>query len=106
MTVTTLNPPNPPVTAKSDLERLLDHRICGSYPFNDTRFDAIHVRLSEAYALLSIIEDGCEEGGAFTAANFDIQSRAICGLQRLIAEADFYAERLCDSTKGRGHAEL
>lgn len=100
MTVSTLPPPKPTVTAKSDLQRLRDHRICGSTPLGDTGFDAIHVRLSEAYAVLSIIEAGCEDGGAFDNSNSEIQSRAICAVQRMVAEADFEAERFYDSKEG------
>lgn len=105
MAVIPLDPPKAKVTAKSDLERFRDHGICGSYPLGDTGFDGVNTLLSEAYALLSIIEAGCEDGGAFDGANGDIRSRAIRAVQRLIAQADF--EAISNGTiKGRGHAEL
>ena len=92
MAVIPLPPPPTQVTApQSDLERFRDHSICGSHPLSDSGPDGVHTLLGEAYALLSIIEAGCEEGGAFDGANALIRSRALCAVQRLIAEADFMA---------------
>ncbi len=102
MAVIPLDPPKPKVTAQTDLERFRDHSICGSYPLNDSGPDGVHTLLGEAYAVLSVIEAGCEEGGAFDGANSIIRSRALCAIQRLIAQADFEAISY-RTTKGSDH---
>lgn len=103
MAVTAIDPTRRGATpALTDFQRLRDHRICGSYPLNEDGFDAVHTRLSEAYALLALLDNACTEGkgDAFETLNSEIQGRAINGIQRLIAEADFEAELMHGSAKG------
>ena len=68
---------------------------------NENGFDAVHTRLSEAYALLALLDNACTEGkgDAFETLNSEIQGRAINGIQRLIAEADFEAELMHESAR-------
>ena len=103
MAVTSIDPTRQGATpALTDFQRLREHRICGSHPLNENGLDAVHTRLSEAYALLAVISESLSASGedGFDNLNGDLQAYAISGVQRLIAEADFEAERMHDSVRG------
>ena len=103
MAVTAIDPARQGATpALSEFERLRRHTICGARPLSDNSLDAVHSRLSEAYALLAVIGSALSEPDqdGFGTLNSDLQGYAISGVQRLIAEADFEAERMHDSVRG------
>lgn len=103
MAVTAIDPARQGATpVPSDFERLRDHRICGARPLGENGLDAVHSRLSEAYALLAVIGSSLSEPDqdGFDTLNSDLQGYAISGVQRLIAEADFEAERMHVSARG------
>ena len=102
MAVTAINREAPSATpAPSEFQRMRDHSMCSTRPLSDNGFDAVHTCLSEAYALLAVFEAGCEKGAAFENVNAEIQMRALSAVQRLIAMADFEAERIYDASHGR-----
>jgi len=70
------------------------HRICGCTPLGEPPLDVVQSRLSEAYALLSVIEVCADSAAEFGLINKNILVQAFTGIQHLIAEAHYASRQL------------